>query len=150
MSSLQKLTQLLLPIIEADLKNAIERHELAGHPLYTLMLSYHMGWVDQDGKAAPGSSGKRVRPLLCLLSCQSAMGDHQRAQPSATAVELIHNFSLLHDDIQDESPLRRNRPTVWTIWGRAQAINAGDVLFTLAHLALSNHSDDVSTGNLFP
>lgn len=150
MPALDKLSQVLLPVIEADLKEAVERHALAGHPLYSRMLNYHMGWVNQDGGSAHGSTGKRIRPLLCLLACQSAASDFQAARPAATAVELIHNFSLLHDDIQDESPLRRNRPTVWAIWGRAQAINAGDVLFTLAHLALSDSEVGASNERLFP
>ena len=61
-------------------------------------------------------------------------------------MELIHNFSLVHDDIQDQSPLRRGRPTVWSRWGAAQAINAGDALFTLAHLALLRLEETVSPG----
>ena len=97
---------------------------------YYAMLEYHLGWT---GQAA--STGKRVRPLLCLLCASAAGGDWRQALPLAAALELIHNFSLIHDDIQDNSPLRRGRPTVWERWGRAQAINAGDAMFTLAHLA---------------
>jgi geranylgeranyl diphosphate synthase type I len=96
---------------------------------YFEMLHYHLGWTDG------GASGKRLRPLLCLLACTAAGGDWQQALPLAAAVELIHNFSLIHDDIQDNSPLRHGRPTVWARWGAAQAINAGDAMFTLACLA---------------
>src|SRR5688572_9098001 len=96
---------------------------------YYQMLAYHLGWVDGAG------AGKRIRPLLCLLACSAAGGDWQQALPVAAAVELIHNFSLIHDDIQDNSELRRGRRTVWVKWGQAQAINAGDAMFTLAHLA---------------
>jgi geranylgeranyl diphosphate synthase type I len=93
------------------------------------MLAYHLGW-------GPGlARGKRLRPLLCLLSCAGAGGDWRQALPVAAAIELIHNFSLIHDDIQDNSPLRHGRPTVWSRWGQAQAINAGDAMFTLAFLA---------------
>jgi geranylgeranyl diphosphate synthase, type I len=96
---------------------------------YYYMLAYHLGWADG------GKGGKRIRPLLCLLSCTAAGGQWEQALPIAAAVELIHNFSLLHDDIQDNSPLRHGRATVWTKWGPAQAINAGDAMFTLAYLA---------------
>src|SRR5579859_7220616 len=97
---------------------------------YYAMLEYHLGWT--GGSAA---TGKRLRPLLCLLCASAAGGDWRQALPAAAAIELIHNFSLIHDDIQDNSPLRRGRPTVWRLWGQAQAINAGDAMFTLAHLA---------------
>lgn len=96
---------------------------------YYHMLAYHLGWTDG------AQAGKRIRPLLCLLACSAAGGDWQQALPVAAAVELIHNFSLIHDDIQDNSELRRGRRTVWVKWGHAQAINAGDAMFTLAHLA---------------
>lgn len=98
------------------------------------MLTYHLGWSGEGaGKAA---QGKRVRPMLVLLCCQAGGGDWNTAIPAAMAVELVHNFSLVHDDIQDNSPLRRGRPTVWQKWGIAQAINAGDLLFNLAFSAI--------------
>jgi geranylgeranyl diphosphate synthase type I len=106
------------------------------------MLEYHLGWANDavPPVAAPAGgntspTGKRIRPLLCLLCASAAGGDWRQALPVGAALELIHNFSLIHDDIQDNSPLRRGRPTVWRLWGRAQAINAGDAMFTLAHLA---------------
>src|SRR3972149_5263981 len=85
---------------------------------------------------SPLEGGKRLRPALCLLACRGVGGDPYQALPAAAGVELIHNFSLVHDDIQDVSPLRRHRPTVWKRWGVAQAINAGDALFALPRLAL--------------
>lgn len=93
-------------------------------------IRFHLG-LDRD---AP--RGKRLRPLLGLLAYQSIAGEHQRALPGAAAVEMGHNFSLVHDDIQDNSPERRHRPALWTITGVAQAINTGDTLFTLSRLAL--------------
>ncbi|MFQ5943449.1 MAG: polyprenyl synthetase family protein [Anaerolineales bacterium] len=106
------------------------------------MTAHHFGW-DEDGR-----SGKGVRPLLCLLSCAAAGGDWERAVPAATGIELIHNFSLIHDDIEDGSDLRRHRPTLWKIWGMPQAVNAGDALFALARLSgyrLLEHGHDRST-----
>ena len=126
----------LLPVIEADLKTVL--HPPSGSPpLFYRMLHYHMGWVDSRGRHVKGArGGKRIRPVLCLLTCEAVSGDYEPARPAAAAVELIHNFSLLHDDIEDHSPTRRNRRTVWAIWGEQQAINAGDTLFVLAHLAI--------------
>ena len=75
------------------------------------MMEYHLGMVGDN--AGQKASGKRIRPLLLLLVCAAAGGKWERALPAAAAVELIHNFSLIHDDIEDNSPYRRGRPTVW-------------------------------------
>jgi len=80
-----------------------------------MMLAYHMGWKGEG--AGPKATGKRIRPLLVLLTCAAAGEDWHCALPAGAAVELLHNFSLIHDDIEDNSPLRRGRPTVWTRWG---------------------------------
>jgi len=96
------------------------------------MLEYHLG-LDGNGD---GSSGKRLRPLLGLLVIRALGADYRRALPGAAAVELGHNFSLIHDDIQDGDRERRHRPTLWAIYGVPQAINAGDALFALSRLAL--------------
>ncbi len=100
------------------------------------MLRYHFGWMDADGRPAPHALGKSVRPTLCLLVCEAVGGDSQRALPAAAALELIHNFSLIHDDIQDGDQQRHHRPTVWAIWGQGQAINAGDAAFALSGVAI--------------
>jgi geranylgeranyl diphosphate synthase type I len=98
------------------------------------MLTYHMGWTGEG--AGPEATGKRIRPLLMLL-CASACGaSWQLALPGAAAVELVHNFSLVHDDIQDNSPKRRGRDTVWTKWGAPMAINVGDALFVMSNQAI--------------
>jgi geranylgeranyl diphosphate synthase type I len=94
------------------------------------MVRYHLG-LDSD---AP--RGKRMRPLIGLLAYQSIAGDHARALPGAAAVEMGHNFSLVHDDIEDHGVERRHRPALWTVAGVAQAINTGDTLFTLSRMAL--------------
>lgn len=124
-----------LPVIEDEMRRVIGGAEgvYAGH--YG-MLSYHMGWVDPHLRPAAVNSGKRIRPLVCLLACEAVDGAVDDALPAAAAVELLHNFSLIHDDVEDDSPTRRHRPTVWALWGVPQAINAGDAMFTLARLAL--------------
>lgn len=104
-------------------------------PLLERMIRYHLGWQAVDGSPAD-ARGKALRPSLCLLACEAAGSDWSRAVPAAAAVELVHNFSLVHDDIQDRDEVRHHRPTVWSVWGEAQAINAGDALLALAPLAV--------------
>ena len=132
--TLKKLMDEMLPAIEAELKMVISTPGNVAFPELREMLTYHMGWEGEG--AGADAQGKRIRPLLVLLCAQAAGQEWRRALPAAAAVELLHNFSLIHDDIQDQSELRRGRPTVWTKWGVAQAINAGDVMFTLAFWAL--------------
>ncbi|MEZ0395170.1 MAG: polyprenyl synthetase family protein [Anaerolineales bacterium] len=133
--SLNTLTAELLPAIETALQGVVARLDEPHTRPYYEMLTYHLGWSGEG--AGPEATGKRIRPLLVLLTCQASGGNWLHAVPAAAAVELIHNFSLVHDDIQDNSDLRRGRPTVWKRWGMPQAINAGDGLFALAHLALT-------------
>jgi geranylgeranyl diphosphate synthase type I len=123
-----------LPLIEAELREvlAIPQDAAAGH--YQIM-QYHMGWLDGEMRPAAAPPGKRIRPLLCLLACVAAGGEPQTALPAAAGLEFLHNFSLLHDDIEDNSPLRRHRPTAWTIFGMPIVCNAGDGMFSLAHMA---------------
>jgi geranylgeranyl diphosphate synthase type I len=131
----------MLPEIEDELKknvDSINKSELG--ELHT-MLSYHLGWEGEG--AGSKARGKRIRPLLLLLTAATTGEDWCKALPCAAAVELVHNFSLIHDDIQDESPFRRGRLTVWKRWGIPQAINAGDSMFALAHTALDNLNDSV-------
>ncbi len=110
---------------------------LPGPQSLDVMLRYHLGWTDEHGRPTPGVyPGKQVRPTLVLLMMEVAGGDWHQAIPAAIAVELLHNFSLIHDDIEDSSPFRRGRPTVWSIWGIPDAINAGDAMFVLAYKAL--------------
>lgn len=118
--------------IEEELKLALEQARDIGNSQLYEILSYHMGWKDRPNKAKP--HGKRIRPLVVLLTCSAAGGDWQAALPAAAAVELVHNFSLIHDDIEDNSPIRHGLVTVWKKWGIPHAINAGDAMFTLAHL----------------
>ncbi len=100
------------------------------------MLRYHFGWMDAEGRPSSHALGKAVRPTLCLLACEAVGGNWERALPAAAALELIHNFSLIHDDIQDGDEQRHHRPTVWSLWGQAQAINAGDAAFALSGVAI--------------
>ena len=93
---------------------------------------YHLGWLDRDGNEVAGGGGKALRPALALLSAQAAGHSPQSGVPAAVAVECVHNFSLLHDDIMDGDRERRHRATAWTVFGSSSAILAGDALLTLA------------------
>jgi geranylgeranyl diphosphate synthase, type I len=106
-------------------------------PMLAEMVEYHLGWTDGLSESDQ-HRGKMIRPLVAIECCRAVSDDRDdlSAIPLAAAIELLHNFTLIHDDIQDNSPTRRHRPTVWATWGEAQAINAGDALFAAAHLAL--------------
>ncbi|NPV06346.1 MAG: polyprenyl synthetase family protein [Anaerolineae bacterium] len=124
-----------LPAVDSLLRDILAAPSERFKCLYGMM-QYHHGWLDEQLRPVQADAGKRLRPALCLLSCEACGGDADTALPLAAAVELIHSFSLVHDDIQDNSPLRRHRPTVWALWGAAQAINVGDILFAAAYGAL--------------
>jgi geranylgeranyl diphosphate synthase type I len=129
-----------LPALEATMRQAIP--DTAPEALYG-MLRYHLGWVDTTFQPTTYKAGKRLRPIFLLLACEAQtcvpqVCAWQQALPAAAAIELLHNFTLIHDDIEDHDRTRRGRPTLWAVWGEAQAINAGDALFTLAYRSLFN------------
>ncbi len=124
-----------LPRLETEMRDMLHGDEAAIAAHYGMMC-YHMGWVDEQFHAQIFPSGKRLRPMFCLLACAEMGGDPVEALPAATAIEWLHNFSLIHDDIEDGDETRRHRPTLWKIWGVPQAINAGDGMFALAFAAI--------------
>jgi geranylgeranyl diphosphate synthase type I len=142
----EDLSAQMLERIEAALKKAIGRIREHNVEPMRHMLAYHMGWEGEG--SSPTTTGKRIRPLLVLLTNAGAGGDWPLAIPAAVAVELIHNFSLIHDDIEDNSPMRRGRATVWKRWGMPQAINVGDAMFTLAHLSMLELENSVSADTI--
>ncbi|HZD70613.1 MAG TPA: polyprenyl synthetase family protein [Actinomycetes bacterium] len=101
-------------------------------PSIARVAAYHLGWVDAGGRAVAGNGGKAVRPALAVLSAEAVGADTRQALPGAVAVELVHNFSLLHDDLMDGDEERRHRPTAWKVFGPAMAILTGDALLALA------------------
>ncbi|MCH8347970.1 MAG: polyprenyl synthetase family protein [Proteobacteria bacterium] len=140
---LEQFYEQMLPAIEKELESRVQLNDDERLADLHSMLRYHLGW--EGPGAGPEATGKRIRPMLTLLTNAAAGGVWERGLPVAAAVELVHNFSLIHDDIQDNSELRRGRQTVWKIWGVAQAINAGDSLFSLAHLSLEHMTDLVTS-----
>ena len=135
----------MLEAIEEELQRQVARLDQPRTKLFHEMLTYHMGWTGEGAGAE--ATGKRIRPLLVLLASASFGLEEKieekeinlywlRAKSAAAAIELIHNFSLVHDDIQDNSDKRRGRNTVWVNWGAPMAINVGDALFVIANQAI--------------
>lgn len=125
-----------LPRIEDEMRTVLATSDEAAVATHYGMLRYHMGWANEALRPQNYPSGKRIRPVLCLIACTEVGGDPAQAVPAAAAIELLHNFSLIHDDIEDGDEIRRHRPTLWKLWGVPLAINAGDALFTLAFAAM--------------
>lgn len=115
-------------LAQPALRAAVDRLD----PSIAQVVSYHLGWTEADGQPTGACGGKALRPTLALLSAQAAGAPPDVGVPGAVAVELVHNFSLLHDDLMDGDVQRRHRPTAWTVFGAAQAILAGDALLALA------------------
>jgi geranylgeranyl diphosphate synthase type I len=124
-------------IVESSLREFMDERTL---PLYTMM-GYQFGWVDEHGDEVARRLPERIRGAICLLASGSDGGFSDRAARAAGAIELLHNFSLIHADIQEGSTDRDDRPAVWWTWGAAQAINAGDGMHALARLALFSLSE---------
>jgi geranylgeranyl diphosphate synthase, type I len=137
--------ELLLSHIERELQKQVSRLDVPRIKPFHEMLTYHMGWTGEG--AGSEATGKRIRPIMLLLSTAACGADWQSALPAAAAVELVHNFSLVHDDIQDNSDKRRGRPTTWVKWGMPMAINVGDALFVLSNQAIidlkENYPSDI-------
>src|SRR5437763_15023278 len=117
---------------EPALRAAVDRLD----PESRRLARYHFGWTDAVGRPTADNGGKAVRPAFALLSAQAARASWQIGVPGAVAVELVHNFSLLHDDLMDGDTERRHRPTVWSVRGAASAILTGDALLSLAQEVL--------------
>ena len=93
---------------------------------------YYMGWQEIDGTNSNAGGGKRMRPALALLAADAVGGDLERATPIAVALEYVHNFSLIHDDLEDMDRMRHHRPTVWAVWGKPSAIISGNAMLKIA------------------
>ncbi|NJO04767.1 MAG: polyprenyl synthetase family protein, partial [Chloroflexaceae bacterium] len=128
-------THTIIERIQETMRAAFPEAEARVQRFYG-MQAYHLGWRDLDLNLAYADPGKLLRPQLVLLATQAVGGSFEQALPLAAGIQLIHDFSLIHDDIQDQSDTRRGRMTVWKKWGIAQGINTGDGMFVLAHLAI--------------
>lgn len=129
------------PLVDDEIKSLISKQE----PLLMYdMMSYFFGYLDENMKVTSGYGGKRFRPGLTLL-CADFFGKQDKALGAATAIEIFHNFTLIHDDIEDNDPIRRGRPTVWKKWGVSHGINTGDTQLILSYKELgSKYADNPS------
>jgi geranylgeranyl diphosphate synthase type I len=135
-------------MIDTDNRDTIQHAMRAAFPeaearvaRFYAMQEYHLGWRDTALRPANYDPGKLLRPQLALLACCAVGGAAAQALPLAAGIQLIHDFSLIHDDIEDNSDMRRGRITVWKQWGLAHGINVGDGMFVIAHLAVHRLSD---------
>jgi len=126
-------------LIQRGLRDAVGR--LA--PQMQRVIAYHLGWRDELGHEADQPGGKSVRPTITLLSAAAVGARAEDAVPGAVALELVHNFSLVHDDLMDGDRERRHRPTVWALFGSSDAILAGDALAALAYAVLLDAPGDL-------
>ncbi len=124
-----------IALVEPGLRAAVER---LAEPVRTVA-GYHFGWWDSDGRSAVSRRGKAIRPALALGCARAVAGTPDSAVAGAVAVELVHNFTLLHDDVMDQDPTRRHRPSAWSVFGASTAILAGDALLVAAIEVLATH-----------
>lgn len=108
------------------------------HPWHAEITAFSLGWDGPDGRAVPGAQGKGIRQALAVLGAEAVGAQARSAVRGAVAVELIHTFSLLHDDIMDGDETRRQRATAWKAYGTGPAVLAGDALFALAVQTLAD------------
>src|SRR3989442_12356360 len=163
-STLQRYQTEILASLQSTIKQALASsalHEVSNLAPFYGQMQYHLGWVDTNFSPVSSNPGKLLRPTLLLLAFE-ATGEHNhdaesaqhdsshlsRALPAAASIELTHNFTLIHDDIEDGDTERRHRSTLWNIWGVPQAINAGDGMFALARLALWKVLDEGVEGEI--
>lgn len=119
------------PVIDGAL-----RGELDGcKSLLNATHRYHMGWADSCGNDLVATEGKRLRPTIAMLGADAVGGDVELVVPVAIALEYIHNFSLIHDDIEDQDRYRHHRPTIWVVWGEPVAIVSGNYMLKVADRA---------------
>jgi len=129
-----------LPEIEKAMFSAFQKFMPAEYEEQNEIIRYHFNW----GKKGPQAKilGKRIRPMLLTLAAEVLGESEQATIPAAVAVEFIHNFSLIHDDIEDHDEFRHGKATIWKKWGIEKAINAGDALFSLAFRCVSDLNSD--------
>ena len=116
-----------LNALEAEMKDVFASRE--GF-LYDL-LRYHMGWTDQQGTPQDSPPRLHFQSMLTMVCCQALSGDYSDSLPAAAGIEFVHNYTLVHGDVQSNRAVSEDRPSVWWVWGPAQAINVGDGLHAL-------------------
>ncbi|MDO9547323.1 MAG: polyprenyl synthetase family protein [Pelolinea sp.] len=128
-----------MPVFLFELEEYVNSYFKDPYSELKTLFRYHLGLEDASSK-----QGKHIRPLLTLMSCAGTGSDWQKAIPAAVSIELIHHFSLIHDDIEDNGLLRRGKDAVWVKWGLPQGLNAGDAMFASAFRKLIDLKKNVS------
>ncbi|MGV8027152.1 MAG: polyprenyl synthetase family protein [Anaerolineaceae bacterium] len=135
-------SDLFLPAVEQHLQLTLDEYLKPVFPELREAIFYQFGF---SGMESLKMKGKRIRPLLVLLSADLLSVDWRKVLPAASAIEMLHNFSLIHDDIEDHSPLRRGKETIWKKWGMEKAVNIGDMLFILAVQTMQTSTSNCGT-----
>ena len=144
MGELSEYTNKYMPVFNRELDLFCDSLFIETNPDLLEIFRYHLGL-----EASNGGQGKRLRPLLVLLCTEGASSEWRNALPAAIAVELVHNFSLIHDDIEDNGLTRRGREAVWIKWGLPIGLNAGDAMFAAAFIAINGLSNTVLHPTMF-
>ena len=139
MNTLKEFQNILIPEFIRSLETFVKSSFPKGFPIMKEIYKYHLGLDDDYSQ-----QGKRIRPFLTLLCCAGTGSEWQKALPAAVSIELIHNFSLIHDDIEDNGLKRRGKDTVWIKWGLPHGLNAGDAMFSSAFEVLFTLKENVS------
>ena len=139
MKTLKEFQSILIPEFIRYLEKYVDSLFPQDFTELTKIYKYQLGLGDDYSK-----QGKRIRPFLTLMCCAGTGMEWQQALPAAVSIELIHNFSLIHDDIEDNGLMRRGKDAVWVKWGLPHGLNAGDAMFASAFKALQNLQDNVS------
>ena len=145
MSEIEGVLRRIRAITDPALRAEVDR---LGDPTMRHIARYQMGWVDAEG-APSDAGGKAIRPAFTVLAAQAVGAEPESALPAAVAVDLVHNFSLLHDDVMDRDVSRRHRPTGWVVFGTGQAILAGNAMLTVAFDALTRTGNEHCLPTLF-
>jgi len=143
MKTLKEFQKKLIPEFIKSLEKYVDSSFSNGFIELNEIYKYHLGLGDDYSK-----QGKRIRPLLTLMCCAGTGADWQRALPAAVSIELIHNYSLIHDDIEDNGLMRRGKDAVWVKWGLPHGLNAGDAMFASAFEVLLALRDNVSESSM--
>jgi len=139
MKTIKEFQNILIPELVRVLEKYVDSSFPKGFTELKEIYKYHLGLGGDYSK-----QGKHIRPLLTLMGCAGTGTEWQKALPAAVSIELIHNFSLIHDDIEDNGLIRRGKDAVWVKWGLPHGLNVGDAMFTSAYKALLLLQDNVS------
>ena len=130
----------LTKLIDLSIRKCMNKNKENFH----FPIKYALGIINLDKSKTIIKPGKSIRPLLCITTYSASKIHNSKFIQPSLSLEYIHNFSLIHDDIQDNDEFRHNKPTVWKVWGKPKALTFGNILHNLAYLKLSREQTELS------